>query len=127
MGLLCFVWVSGEHRRVLHAVAATRDRDGGGVVKEPIEDRSGGGHVGEELAPFFQGPIARHDGRTVLVAAHHHFQQVFAGMFGQLFEAHVINDDQIGLQVFPQGIILLIKGFVLHEVPDQIEDGTVEH
>ena len=48
-------------------------------------------------------------------------------MFGQLFQAHVVNDDQVGLQIFAQGFVLLVEGFVLHEVAHQIEDGTVEH
>jgi len=96
-------------------------------MQEPVEDGSGGGHVAEQLAPFLQWPVAGHDSGTVFVTAHNDFQQILAGVFGQLFEAHVVNDDQIGLQVFAQGFVLLIKGFVLHEVPDQIEDGTVKH
>ena len=38
----------------------------------------------KQLAPFFQRPVAGHDGGAVFVAAHDDFQQVFAGVFGQL-------------------------------------------
>ena len=34
---------------------------------------------------------------------------------------------RVGFQVFAQRLVLLVKGFVLQEVPDQIKDGTVEH
>ena len=46
---------------------------------------------------------------------------------GQLLQPHVVNDDQVGLQVSAQGLVLLVEGFVLHEVAHQIEDGAVEH
>ena len=46
---------------------------------------------------------------------------------GSCFEAHVVNDDQIGLEVSAQGLVLLVEGFVFHEVAHQIEDGAVEH
>ena len=78
------------------------------------------------FAPVFQGPVAGHDGGTVFVAAHHHFQQVLAGLFGQGFLAHVINDHQVGLEIAAQGLVLLLEGFVFHEIAHQIEDGTVE-
>ena len=96
-------------------------------MQEPVENGPGGGHVAQKFAPFLQRAVAGHDGGTVFVTAHDDFQQILAGVFGQLFETHVVNDDQIGLQVFTQGFVLLVEGFVLHEVPDQIEDRTVEH
>ncbi len=46
---------------------------------------------------------------------------------GQLLQSHVVDDDEIRLQVFAQGLVLLVEGFVFHEVAHQIEDGTVEH
>ena len=45
----------------------------------------------------------------------------------QLLQSHVINDHEVGLQVSAERLVLLVEGFVLHEVADQIEDGTVEH
>ena len=97
------------------------------MVQEPVNDGSGGGHVGQQLAPFLQRAVAGHDGGAVFVATHDDFQQVFARVFGQLFEAHVVNDDQIGLEVFAHGAFLLVEGFVFEEVAHQIENGAVEH
>ena len=95
-------------------------------MEEAIEDGAGGGHVAQEFAPVFERPVAGHDGGAVFVAAHDDFQQVFAGVFGQGLEAHVVDDDQVGLQVSAQGFVLLVEGFVFQEVAHQIEDGAVE-
>ena len=96
------------------------------MVQEPVNDGPGSGHVGKQLAPFLQRAVAGHDGGAVFVAAHNDFQQVFAGVFGQLFEAHVVNDDQVGLEVFAHGAFLLVERLIFEEVPDQIKNGAVE-
>jgi len=83
------------------------------MVQEAVEDSACGGHVAQELAPVFKRTIAGHDGGAVFVPAHDDFQEVFAGVGGQRFEAHVVNDDQVGLEVFAHGIVLLFEGFVL--------------
>jgi len=79
-------------------------------MQEAVDDGSGGGHVTEELAPFLEGSIAGHDGGAIFVAAHNDLQQVFAGVFGQLLESHVINDDEVWLQVFAERLVLLVEG-----------------
>jgi hypothetical protein len=33
------------------------------------------------------------------VPAHDELEEVLSGMFGQLFEAHVIDDEQIGFEI----------------------------
>jgi hypothetical protein len=38
------------------------------------------------------------------VAAHDYFQEIFAGVFGQVFESHVVDDDEIRFEVFPHGM-----------------------
>ena len=111
---------------IFEAVAAAGDGDGLGVVEEAIQDGTGGGHVAQELAPVFDGPVAGHDGGTVFVAAHDHFQEVFAGVFGQGLESHVIDDQKVGLEIAAQDSVLLVEGFVFEEVAHQIEDGAVE-
>src|ERR1700751_1224214 len=32
-----------------------------------------------------------------------------------------------GVKYLRRGLVLLVEGFVFHEVPDRVEDGTVEH
>jgi hypothetical protein len=48
---------------------------------------------------------------------------VLSGVLGQLLEAHVVDDQEIGLEVMAQEPVLLIEGLVLQEVADEIEDG----
>jgi hypothetical protein len=45
---------------------------------------------------------------------------------GSCFSPIVVNDDQVGLQVFAHGALLLVERLVFEEVPHQIEDGAVE-
>ena len=61
------------------------------VVEEAIQDGTGGGHVAQELTPVLDGAVAGHDGGAVFVTAHNHFQEVFAGVFGQGLKAAVNN------------------------------------
>jgi hypothetical protein len=70
------------------------------MVQEAVQDGSSRRHVGEQLAPIFQRPVAGHDRGTIFVTAHHHFQQILAGLFGQCLESHVVDDDQIRLPKF---------------------------
>jgi hypothetical protein len=115
------------YRRLLDTIAFAGNGDDLGVMQEPVEDGSGRRHVAQEFAPFFQRTVAGHDGGAVFIPAHDDLQQIFAGVLGQLFQTHVVNDDQVGFEIFAQGFVLLVEGFVLHEIPDQVEDGTVEH
>jgi len=59
------------------------------------------------------------------VAAHDDLQDVLAGPLGQLLEAHVVDDEQVGFEVLTQGAIFLEQGFVLEEIADEIEDGSI--
>ena len=113
--------------RFFDAIAFAVDGDDLGVMQEAVDDGSGGGHIGQELAPFLQRPVAGHDGGLVFVTAHDDLQQIFAGVFGHLLQPHVVNDDEVGLQVSAQRLVLLVESLVLHEVAHQIEDGAVEH
>ena len=126
VGLPVFLVFGADARRFLDAITFAGDGDDLGMVQEPVNDGSGGGHVGKQLAPFLQRAVAGHDGGAVFVATHNDFQEVFAGVFGQLLEAHVVNDDQVGLQVFAHGALLLAERLVFEEVPHQIEDGAIE-
>ena len=65
--------------------------NGLGVVEESVQDRTGGGHVAQEFAPFLQWPVAGHDGGPVFIPAHDHFKKMLAGVLGQLLEAKIVN------------------------------------
>jgi len=96
-------------------------------MQEPVEDGSSSGHVAQQLAPFLQWAVAGHDGGAVFVTAHDDLQQILPGVFGQRFQPHVINNDQIRLQISAKRFVLLVERLILHEIPNQIEDGTVKH
>jgi hypothetical protein len=42
---------------LFHAVGLALGGDDDGVVQEPVEEADGGGVLGEEPAPFFEGPV----------------------------------------------------------------------
>src|ERR1700686_5921249 len=88
------VWVG------LKPVTSTVDRDDFSMMKQAIEDGTGCRDIAEQLSPFFDGSIGGHHGRTVFVTAHDDFQEDLATFLRQDFESHIINDEQIGFEVF---------------------------
>jgi len=69
----------------------------------------------------------RHDGGPVFITAHDDFEEVFAGVFGELFEAKIVDDQQLRLEIAAQGFVPLVEGFVFENVAHQIKDGAIEH
>jgi hypothetical protein len=117
----------GGERGVLEPIALSSDGDGLGVMEEAVEDGAGGGNVLEQLAPVFERAVAGHDGGAGFVAAHDDFQEVLAGVFGELLEAHVIDDEQIGFEILTQPAVALGERFFGEEIGDQIEDRPIAH
>ena len=68
------------------------------------------------LAPVFSRPVARHNRGAGFVAAHDNLEEVFSGVLGLLFQAHVVDDEQVGFEVLTQGFVALLKGFFGEEV-----------
>jgi len=97
------------------------------MVQETIQDRTGSGHVAQKFAPFLQWPVAGHDGGPVFIPAHDHFKKMLTRVLGQLLQAKIVNNQKFRVEVTPQRSVLLIEGFVFHEIAHQIEDGTVKH
>ena len=58
--------------------------------------------VAQELSPFFDGTIGGHQGGAVFIATHDDLQEDFAAFWRQDLEPHVINDEEIGLEIFSQ-------------------------
>jgi len=82
-----------------HAVALAFDFDQVGVMEKAVENGRGRGDIANEFAPFFQGAVGGHQGRAQFVAAHDDLEEVFAGCGWELFDAHVVDDQQIGKQI----------------------------
>jgi hypothetical protein len=111
---------------MIQAVALAFQLDQVRVMQEAIQDGGGAGDVAEEFAPVFEWTIARHDGRARFVATQDDLEQAFTGAFWQLLHTHVINDEQIGLEILRQHFVAIAEQLVVEEVADQIEDGAVQ-
>ena len=105
---------------VLEPVTAPGHRDDFGVVKQPVEDGAGGRHVAKELSPFFDGTVGGHQGGAVFVAAHDDFQEDFAALGRQDLEPHIVDEQEIGLEIFSQQTALAsldgLQGKLAHKV-----------
>ena len=61
------------------------------------------------------------------VAPHDDLEQHFAGAAGQLLHAHVIDDQQVGLQIPREHFVVFAEHLVVQEVAHHIEDRTIQH
>ena len=112
---------------VFEAVAPTGDLEDFGVVQKAVEDGGGGGNVTEEFAPFFEGAVGGHEGGAQFVAAHDDFEEVFAAFGRELFDAHVVDDEEIAAEVVVEDFLMPLGVVgVVTEVGEDVEDGTVE-
>ena len=110
---------------VLEAVAFAGDGDDGGVMEEAVEDGPRGGDVLEEFSPVLERAVAGHDGGAGFVAAHDDLEQVLPGVLGQGAQTHVVDDQEVGLDVLLEHAIALLEGIVGQEVADQVKDRAV--
>jgi hypothetical protein len=61
------------------------------------------------------------------VTPQNNFKEIFARLFGQVLDTHVVDDQQIGFEVFRQNPILSGEGLIRHQLPYQIEDRTIQN
>ena len=111
---------------LVEAVAGAGDGDDVGAVEESVEDGAGCGDVAEELAPFFDGAVGGHEGGSVFVSAHDDFQEDFAATGGEVFEAHVVDDEEVGFEEEAQQAGVVGRGGVCGHIAGEIEDGAIE-
>ena len=108
-------------------VAAALHRNDFGVMEEPVQNRSGSGHVIQEFAPFLNWPVGSHESGFIFITTHHDFKKHFAGFGRQDLESHVINDQEIRLEITAQGSVQLRGRLVGLELLDQVKDGAVKN
>ena len=102
-------WVLLSVVGVFHAVGVAVGDDDGGVVQEPVEDADGGGLLGQESAPLFEGPV-RADGQgAAFVGAGDEAEQQLGSGVVERGEAEFVEDDQVDPQ---QGFDDLADGVV---------------
>ena len=85
---------------VLEPIAASGDGDDFGLMEQAVEDGAGGRDVASGACPFVDGTIEGHQGGAVFVAAHDDLQEDFAAFWRQDLKSHVVDDEQIGLEIF---------------------------
>ena len=110
---------------VFEPIAGARNGNDLSMMKEPVQDRRSRGHIAEQFSPVFQGPVRGHDRGLSLVAPHDDFKEVLSRPFRQLLDAHVIDDQKIGLEVFGHHVLLASERLILQEVSDRIKDRAV--
>ena len=120
--VLFFLFLSN----VFQTITSPSDLDEMGSAQEPVEDGCCGWDVPNQLSPLLDGAVAGHEGGAVFIAAHDNLEEMLPRPLGKDFEAHVVNDEKIGLQVARQDLVDFLKGLTLCEVGAEIEDGTVK-
>ena len=96
------------------------------MVKEAIEDGGGGRDITDELTPFFEGTVGCHECGFDFISAHDDFKEVFAGAGRELLYAHVIDNEQVALEVTLHHAIMGVFRTGLVKVIKDIKDGTIE-
>lgn len=113
---------------VFEAVAFAGNLDDLGVMEEAVEDGGSGGDVSKEFAPLFDGAVGGHKSGAHFVTAHDDLEEVFSALGGQLFDAHVVYDEQIATEVSFEGFLVTQGMFALGaEFGNGVEDRTVEN
>jgi hypothetical protein len=87
-----------------HPVGLTAGDHGGGVVHEPVQQADGGGVLGQESAPVFEGPV-RGDGQgpAFVGSSQEAEQQLDAGVV-QRCEAHFVDYEEVVAQQGVDGL-----------------------
>jgi len=105
--LYLFLWLCSVFcSPVFEPVAAAGNGNYLGVVQEPVQDRRGRGNIAEQLAPVFQWSVRCHYRGFCLIPPHDYFKQILAGAFGQLLDAHIVDYQEIGLEIFGQLLLM---------------------
>ena len=107
------------------SVAATGDLDEFGILQEAIQNGRCGRNVSDQFAPVFQRSVTGHHGAAEFVATHDDLEEKLAALFRQMLHAHVVEDQQVWLEISVENPVMTFEGFVVQEVTDAIEDAAV--
>lgn len=104
---------------ILKPVALALDVDGGGVVKQAVEDGRSDHVVGEDGSPVAVALVGGEDDRSLLVTFRDQLVQAGGGEGVQQRIAPIVEDEQLGLdqQTHPLLELVLIAGAL--ELADQ--------
>jgi hypothetical protein len=108
---------------VLEPVAFALDVDGGRVVQQPVEDGRIDHVVGEDRAPVAVALVGGEDDGPLLIAFRDQLKQAGGGERIERQIAHLVEDEQLGLdqQTHPFLQLVLVAGAL--ELRDEVLDG----
>jgi hypothetical protein len=96
-------------------------------MEKSVEDGTGGRHVAKQLSHSSMGRLEVLRVEWFFVTAHDDLQEDFAALWRQDLEPHVVNDKQIGLEIFSQQAALAGLGGLEGKLAHQVEHRAVEH
>jgi len=111
---------------IAEAIGMSFNFDDGCVVKEAVEYCGGSGDIADKLSPFFEGPVGGHEGGFDFISAHDDLEEVFARFRRKLFDAHVVDNEQVALEVSFHHALVNMFGSGYVEIVEDVEDGPVE-
>lgn len=92
---------------VRQAVTAPGHLDDLGPGEQAVEDGSRSRHVSEQFSPVLDGTVRGHERRPRLVTAQDDLKKDLATSGGQFLQSHVVDDEQLGLEVARQEAVFL--------------------
>ena len=108
---------------VFEPVALALDVDSGGVMQQPVEDGRGDDVVGEDRAPVAVAIVGGQDDGPLLIPFRDQLEEAGGGERVQRQVAHLVQDEQLGLdqQAHPFLQLVLVAGAL--ELGDEVLDG----
>ena len=111
---------------IAESVGLSFNFNDGCVMKEAVEDGGSSGDITDEFSPFFKRSVGGHEGGFDFISAHDDLEEVFARFRRKLFDAHVVDDEQVALEVSFLHSLVKVFGAGLMEIVEDVEDGPVE-
>lgn len=95
------------------------------MVQKPVQDGGGCRNIVQQLSPLFDGTIGGHHSGAGFIAAHDDLKKHFPRFGRQHLDAHIVNDQQIGLEIPGQITVQFLGGLIGLQLVDHVEDGTI--
>ena len=96
-------------------------------MQQAVRDGAGCRHVAQQVAPLFHSTIGGHHRRTVLVPVHDDLQEDLAALGRQYLQYHVVDGQQIRLEVALEQARLDCLGLGLEQVAHKVKYRAVKH
>ena len=113
---------------IFHAITPAFDDDRFGVVQKTVQHGAGqGAVVVEDFGPVFIRLVGRDDGRTSFIPLAEHLEEQVRADFIDRQISQFIDQNQTGVQVFPEFGIEAVSGLGRRQIVDDVDGGGEEH